>query len=164
MFTLGVSLVTGLMFGLAPAVQTSRTNLQETLKEGGRSSSSDRSGHALRRVLVVAEVALALTLLTGAGLLIKSLALLQEVNPGFDASGLLTFNVAIPNAQVSIGYGAHSVLRSCDRSGACRAGRDRRRHHIDDCRSAADGPREASRSRAISRRRTSRARGVTSAS
>jgi putative ABC transport system permease protein len=98
-FTLGISLATGLIFGLAPAVQTSRTNLQETLKEGGRSSSSDRSGHALRRMLVVAEVALALMLLTGAGLLIKSLTLLQDVNPGFDASSLLTFNVAIPNAK-----------------------------------------------------------------
>jgi putative ABC transport system permease protein len=97
-FTLGVSVVTGLLFGLAPAIQMSRTNLQETLKEGGRSGTADRSGHALRRVLVVAEVALALTLLAGAGLLIKSLALLQEVSPGFDASSLLTFNVSIPNA------------------------------------------------------------------
>jgi putative ABC transport system permease protein len=99
LFTLGVSVFTGLLFGIAPAVQTSRTNLQETLKEGGRSGTADRSGHALRRVLVVAEVALALTLLTGAGLLIKSLALLQEVNPGFDANNLLTFNVSIPAAK-----------------------------------------------------------------
>ena len=98
-FTLGVSIATGLLFGLAPAVQTSRTNLQETLKEGGRSATADRSGHALRRVLVVAEVALALMLLTGAGLLIKSLALLQEVNPGFDARNLLTFRVSIPVAK-----------------------------------------------------------------
>jgi putative ABC transport system permease protein len=98
-FTLGVAVVTGLLFGLAPAVQTSRANLQETLKEGGRSGSADRSGHTMRRVLVVAEVALALTLLTGAGLLIKSLALLQDVNPGFDSSSLLTFNVAIPGAK-----------------------------------------------------------------
>jgi putative ABC transport system permease protein len=98
-FTLGVAVVTGLLFGLAPAVQTSRANLQETLKEGGRSGSADRSGHTMRRVLVVAEVALALTLLTGAGLLIKSLALLQDVNPGFDSSNLLTFNVAIPAAK-----------------------------------------------------------------
>jgi putative ABC transport system permease protein len=99
LFTLGVSLATGLLFGLAPAIQTSRTNLQETLKEGGRSGTADRSGHALRRVLVVAEVALALMLLTGAGLLIKSLALLQDVNPGFNASNLLTFTVSIPNAK-----------------------------------------------------------------
>src|SRR5687768_5424596 len=99
LFTLGVSVATGLLFGLAPAVQTSRTNLQETLKEGGRGATADRSGHAMRRVLVVAEVALALTLLTGAGLLIKSLALLQDVSPGFDARNLLTFRVAIPNAK-----------------------------------------------------------------
>ena len=98
-FTLGVAVVTGLLFGLVPALQTSRANLQDTLKEGGRSGSADRSGQALRRALVVAEVALALTLLTGAGLLIKSLALLQGVNPGFDASNLLTFNVSIPRAK-----------------------------------------------------------------
>ena len=99
LFTLGVAVFTGLLFGVAPAIQTSRTNLQETLKEGGRSGTADRSGHALRRVLVVAEVALALTLLTGAGLLIKSLALLQEVSPGFEANNLLTFNVSIPAAK-----------------------------------------------------------------
>jgi putative ABC transport system permease protein len=98
-FTLGIAVVTGLLFGLVPALQASRANLQDTLKEGGRSGSADRSGQALRRALVVAEVALALTLLTGAGLLIKSLALLQEVNPGFDSSNLLTFNVAIPRAK-----------------------------------------------------------------
>jgi putative ABC transport system permease protein len=98
-FTLGVAVLTGLVFGLAPAIQTSRTNLQDTLKEGGRSGSADRSGQTMRRALVVAEVALALTLLTGAGLLIKSLSLLQEVNPGFDSSNLLTFNVAIPSAK-----------------------------------------------------------------
>ena len=96
LFTLGVSVLTGLMFGLAPAVQSARTNLQETLKEGGRGATADRSGHALRRVLVVAEVALALMLLTGAGLLIKSLALLQEVSPGFDSNNLLTFTVSVP--------------------------------------------------------------------
>ena len=98
-FTLGVSLLTGLLFGLAPAVQSSRANLQETLKEGGRSATADRSGHALRRVLVVAEVALALTLLMGAGLLIKSLALLQDVNPGFDSNNLLTFTVSVPGSR-----------------------------------------------------------------
>jgi putative ABC transport system permease protein len=98
-FTVGLSLFTGLLFGLAPAAQSSRANLQETLKEGGRSATADRSGHALRRVLVVAEVALALTLLTGAGLLIKSLALLQEVNPGFDSNNLLTFTVSVPGSR-----------------------------------------------------------------
>jgi len=99
LFTLGVAIVTGLVFGLVPAIQTSRANLQETLKEGGRSGSADRSGHTMRRVLVVAEVALALTLLTGAGLLIRSLVLLQGVSPGFDSSNLLTFNVVIPSSK-----------------------------------------------------------------
>ena len=97
--TLGIAVVTGLLFGLAPAIQSLRANLQDTLKEGGRSGAADRSGQTMRRVLVVAEVALALTLLTGAGLLIKSLALLQDVNPGFSPGNLLTFNVSIAPAK-----------------------------------------------------------------
>src|SRR5262249_12298841 len=92
-FTLGVSVLTGLLFGLVPALQTSRANLQETLKEGGRTGSADFSGRAVRRTLVVGEVALALTLLVGAGLLIKSVGRLQHVDPGFDPDRLLTFNI-----------------------------------------------------------------------
>ena len=95
-FTLVVALVTGVLFGLAPALQTSRANLQETLKEGGRTGAADFSGRTVRRVLVVGEVALALTLLVGAGLLIKSVARLQSINPGFDPDRLVTFNVALP--------------------------------------------------------------------
>ena len=68
------------------------------LKEGGRGSAGDRAGQGLRRTLVVAEVALALTLLTGAGLLVKSFARLQGVDPGFDPAHLLTFNIALPAA------------------------------------------------------------------
>ncbi len=98
-FTLLVSIVTGMLFGLAPALQTSKTDLQRTLKEGGRSSSADRGGQAVRRVLVVAEVALALTLLIGAGLLIRSVARLQGVDPGFDPRNLLTFNISLAQAK-----------------------------------------------------------------
>ena len=99
LFTLGLSVVTGLLFGVVPALQTSRTNLHETLKEGGRSGSADVSGNSMRRVLVVGEVALALTLLVGAGLLIKSVARLQHVSPGFDPDRVLTFDVSLPNVK-----------------------------------------------------------------
>jgi predicted permease len=95
-FTLAVSLVTGLLFGLAPSLQSSRTNLNETLKDGSRSGSADFAGRTMRRVLVVAEVALSLTLLIGAGLLIESVARLQGVSPGFDSHNVLTFKIALP--------------------------------------------------------------------
>lgn len=99
LFTLAVSLVTGVLFGLVPALQTSRENLHVTLKEGGRSGTADRSGQLLRRVLVVSEVALALTLLTGGGLLVKSFAKLQGVDPGFNPKGVLTFGLALPTSR-----------------------------------------------------------------
>ncbi|HTR77717.1 MAG TPA: ABC transporter permease [Gemmatimonadaceae bacterium] len=98
-FTFGVAIMTGVLFGLVPALQTSRVTLADTLKEGGRSGSADVSGRAARRVLVVAEMALALVLLTGAGLLIKSVARLESVHPGFDPRNLLTFGVALPQAR-----------------------------------------------------------------
>jgi putative ABC transport system permease protein len=96
LFTLGVSLLAGVLFGLAPAVHTATPDLHGALKEGGRGTTADRGSHALRRSLVVTEVALALTLLTGAGLLLKSFARLQQVDPGFDPAHLLTFNLALP--------------------------------------------------------------------
>ncbi len=99
LFTVAISVLTGLLFGLAPAVHASATDLHGVLKEGGRGSAGDRGGQGLRRLLVVAEVALALTLLTGAGLLMKSFARLAEVNPGFDAERLLTFNLSLPAAR-----------------------------------------------------------------
>src|SRR5262249_48290414 len=91
--------VTGLLFGLAPAPQTSRTNLQDTLKDGGRTGAADFGGRKVRRALVVAEVALSLTLLVGAGLLIRSVVKLQGVNPGFDAHNVLTFRLALPQVK-----------------------------------------------------------------
>ncbi len=108
-FTLVVSLVAGVLFGLAPAIHTATPNLHGALKEGGRGTTADRGSHALRRSLVVTEIALALTLLTGAGLLLKSFARLQGVDPGFDPSSLLTFNMALPqttypNDTVQVGF------------------------------------------------------------
>jgi putative ABC transport system permease protein len=91
-FTLGVACLTGLIFGLAPALQLSRPDLQHTLKEGGRGSSS-AAGQRLRGILVVAEVALSLVLLSGAGLLIRSFIHLQRVDPGFNTERLLTLAV-----------------------------------------------------------------------
>ncbi|HSA57536.1 MAG TPA: ABC transporter permease [Gemmatimonadaceae bacterium] len=99
LFTFVVAIATGLLFGLVPALRASRANLQDTLKEGGRSSATDRGGHLLRRSLVVAEMALALTLLTGAGLLVRSFSRLAQVEPGFNTERLLTFNLALPRAK-----------------------------------------------------------------
>jgi putative ABC transport system permease protein len=98
-FTLIVSLLAGVLFGLAPAIHTATPDLHGALKEGGRGATADRGSHALRRSLVVTEVALALTLLTGAGLLLKSFARLQGVDPGFDPSNLLTFNLSLPQTR-----------------------------------------------------------------
>ena len=98
MFTLGIAVVTGLLFGIAPAIHASRTDLHDALKDGARTAGESR-GQWLRRTLVVAEVALALTLLVGAGLLIRSFARLQGVNPGFDPDNLVTFSVSLPRAK-----------------------------------------------------------------
>ena len=98
-FTAGVAVLTGILFGLVPAVQTSRSDLQTVIKEGGRGVHAERGGRTLRRALVVAEVALALVLLAGSGLLLKSFARLQRVDPGFVPERLLTFAVALPAAR-----------------------------------------------------------------
>jgi putative ABC transport system permease protein len=98
-FTAGLSLLTGIVFGLAPALGTSRVDLQEALKEGGRGTTAGRARHRARNAFVVAEMALALVLAAGAGLLIRSLMLLERVDPGFDPHNLLTFHVALPQAK-----------------------------------------------------------------
>jgi predicted permease len=93
-FTGVVSILAGILFGLAPALKTSQSNLQETLKEGGRGMSGAR--HRAQGVFVVIEMAMALVLLVGAGLMIRSLMRLWSVDPGFDPRNVLTFSVALP--------------------------------------------------------------------
>ena len=92
-FTLGVSVLTGVVFGLAPAMHVSITDLHETLKEGTRGTSS--GSQRLRNLLVVSEVAAALVLLAGAGLMLRTIWSLGSVHPGFDANHALTFSVAM---------------------------------------------------------------------
>jgi putative ABC transport system permease protein len=97
-FTLLASLVSGILFGLIPAWQASNPNLNEKLKESGKSSSSSARGNRLRGLLVIVQVALAFVLLVGAGLLIKSFSQLQQVNVGFNREHLLTMQISLPPA------------------------------------------------------------------
>ncbi len=99
LFTLGVSVLTGLLFGLMPAWTASRSTVSEALKEGGRSSTAGATRQRLRSGLVVAEVAVAVVLLIGAGLLIKSFAQLRTVNPGFNPEDILTLRIELPEAR-----------------------------------------------------------------
>jgi predicted permease len=94
LFTLGVSIVAGVLFGLAPAIRTSRPDLHDTLKEGGRGTSGTR--HRAQAVFVVAEVALAVVLLVGAGLTVRSLERLWHVDRGYNPQNVLTFGLALP--------------------------------------------------------------------
>jgi putative ABC transport system permease protein len=98
-FTLLVALLTGGLFGLLPALQTSKPDLHETLKEGGRGASQGRRRRQLSELLVVGEVALAVLLLCGTGLLLKSLARLQDVDPGFRPQNLLVMRLSLPEAR-----------------------------------------------------------------
>lgn len=96
LFTAGVAVLTGLIFGLAPATQTSNFRLNETLKEGGRDAIGGGKGARLRGALVIAEVAVSFVLLIGAGLLINSFLHLRNLDPGFRADHLLTAKIDLP--------------------------------------------------------------------
>ncbi len=95
-FTLAASILTGLVFGFAPLLHLSHGIMGSALKEGGLRSTATGSRMRLRRLLVVSEVALAVVLVVGSGLMLRSLAALQEVDPGFDPDGLLTFQLYLP--------------------------------------------------------------------
>ncbi len=95
-FTLALSVFTGLFFGIFPALQASRTDIHEALKEGGRSGGSSAARRRLRDVLVSAEVAVSLVLLVGAGLMVKSLINVVLADGGFDARGVLTASFTLP--------------------------------------------------------------------
>ena len=98
-FTAAISLLAGVFFGLTPALKTSRPDLHETLKQGGRGAGG--SHHRAQDVFVVVEMALALVLLTGAGLTIRSLAKLWSVDPGFNPHHVLTFGLSLPPSMMA---------------------------------------------------------------
>jgi putative ABC transport system permease protein len=100
-FTLVISFLTGIIFGLVPALQGSRTDLNEPLKEGGRSSAGGKSNR-LGGVLVIAEVALALLLLVGAGLMLRSFIRVMSVDPGFDPQNVLTTVIGLPGSKYPV--------------------------------------------------------------
>jgi predicted permease len=98
-FTLGVSVLTGVLFGMAPAWHASRFNLFLSLKEGGRASSDSKRASRARNMLVVAQVSLAVILLVGASLLVESMIHLTRQSPGFDPNGVMVFNLDLPDAR-----------------------------------------------------------------
>ena len=98
-FTVAATALTGLLFGLAPALQASRLDLNESLKEGGRSGMDGRGRSRVRSLLIVAEVALSLILLVGAGLLVKSFIKLRSTDPGFDPNNTITASLSLASVR-----------------------------------------------------------------
>ncbi|MGA9773588.1 MAG: ABC transporter permease [Blastocatellia bacterium] len=99
LFTLTIAVLTGVIVGLVPALYGSNVNLNDNLKESGRSSTPGLNRHRLRSLIVVTEVALALTLLISAGLLIQSFIRLRNVNPGFEPDNVLTMQISLPRSK-----------------------------------------------------------------
>src|SRR5580698_3273301 len=112
LFTLALSLFAAIVFGLAPALKGSRVDVMEILKETGRGSSGAR--HRLQRIFVATEVALALVLLIGAGLMLRSLSALWRVNPGFNPSHAITFNLSMPSSAATTSAEVRARLRRFD--------------------------------------------------
>jgi predicted permease len=110
LFTFVVSLLVGVIFGLVPALRLSRTTLQETLKEGGRGGSGTR--HRAQGVFVVVEMAMALVLLVGAGLMFRTLSALWSVDPGFNPHNVITFDMTMPRGVVGNPQVERTLLRN----------------------------------------------------
>ena len=100
LFTLGIALLTGVLFGMIPVIKYAGSRIATELRGGGRPSSQSRERHRARSVLVVVQVAFALVLLVGSGLMIRTLQSLRRVDPGFDSRDVLTLRIAIPESQV----------------------------------------------------------------
>src|SRR4029077_20354074 len=100
-FAVGATFLAGLLFGFLPSYISAHSRISETLKEGGRGSSSANRRAFARKAFVVAQLGLALVLLAGSGLLIRSFARLIGVDPGFDTGHLLTFKVTLPGSKYS---------------------------------------------------------------
>jgi putative ABC transport system permease protein len=111
-FTLLVSFLTGMIFGLAPAVRSSRYDLTETLKESSRGSTEARQQGRLRSALIVSEMAVALVLLVGAGLMMRSYLRLQSVDPGFNPRNLLSFTVSLAGLPEYVGARRETFYRT----------------------------------------------------
>jgi len=109
-FTLGVALVTGILFGLAPALRMFKPNLQDTLKEGGRGGSGER--HRTQKIFVAVEMALAVVLLVGAGLMIRSLAVLWGINPGFDPHNVITYALSLTSEKTATAAQLRQLYRA----------------------------------------------------
>jgi len=114
LFSMAISLFAAIIFGLAPAHRSSKVDLQEVLREGGRGLSGAR--HRLQRVFVSVEVALALVLLIGAGLMLRSLSALWRVNPGFIPSHAITFNLSMPSSSDTTSAETRARLRQFDQN------------------------------------------------
>jgi predicted permease len=110
LFTLAVATVTGLLFGIAPAYSASRGDVNDALKDGARGSSA--SGGGVRRTLVAAEIAVALVLLIGAGLLTRSFVRLRAIDPGFDAHNVLSMTVSVAGRPEYVGVARENVYKA----------------------------------------------------
>jgi len=102
-FTAGISVLAGILFGMAPALEVSRPDVNSVLRAEGRGATAGRRNNLFRSLLVVSQVALSMILLVGAGLLLRNFAQLRRASPGFDAGHLLTMNVTLPPARYSTG-------------------------------------------------------------